>query len=97
VLNHEEHPEQAARRILREQAGIEPPQIELSHVESFGNGAWHLVFHFVADLDEPATVRSGDNVAEIAWFGLDALPDPEDMAHHGWGLDVIEEIRAGAR
>jgi len=35
----------------------------------------------------------GGNVRDAEWFALDALPDPEDVAHHGWALDVIDAIR----
>src|SRR6266700_2880328 len=90
-LNHQEHPEDAARRILKEQSGLAAPVLRLGHIESFGDGAWHLVFHFVADLDEPRPFAAGDNVAEMAWFRLGSLPATDDVAHHGWALDVIQE------
>src|SRR5438309_2580077 len=57
-LVHEEHPQDAAKRIAREQTGVELEDARLSHIESFGNGAWHLIFHYRADLPTP-TVKPG--------------------------------------
>jgi ADP-ribose pyrophosphatase YjhB (NUDIX family) len=94
ALQHLEHPDTAAARILRTQLGL-AVDVRLSHVESFGDGSWHLVFHYRADLEPSAAVTPGENVAEAEWFGLDALPDRSEMAHEGWGLDVLGEVVAG--
>src|SRR5437762_12225115 len=51
-LVHEEHPQDAAKRIAREQTGVELEDARLSHIESFGNGAWHLIFHYRARSEE---------------------------------------------
>lgn len=86
-----EHPEEAARRIAREQVGLEAA-VSLGEIESFGNGAWHLVFHYVARLDRRFSVEQGSNVAAAEWFSLDALPDPATVAHEGWALDVLSRV-----
>lgn len=53
-LRHNEHPEQAARRILKDQAALPSGDLALSHIESFeGNGYWHLIFHYAGVLTEP--------------------------------------------
>ena len=94
-LTELEHPEDAARRIAREQIGVDLPDVRLGEIESFGNGAWHLVFHYVARLDsarESTAVSPGPNVAETKWFPLDALPDPSTVAHEGWALDVLRRV-----
>jgi ADP-ribose pyrophosphatase YjhB (NUDIX family) len=91
-LSHLEHPTDAARRILDEQVGITVRDALLSHIESFGNGAWHLAFHHRAGLDEPPPLRPSANVRDAKWFPLDGLPDPEDVAHHGWAIDVLTEM-----
>jgi ADP-ribose pyrophosphatase YjhB (NUDIX family) len=83
-LAHLEHPADAAARIVRTQLGMEPPPLRLAEVESFGNGAWHLVFHFHGSVTKPPDLRHGDNVAEAAWFALDSLPPEADVAHGGW-------------
>jgi ADP-ribose pyrophosphatase YjhB (NUDIX family) len=89
-----EHPRDAASRIVREQAGFEAQDLELADIESFGNGAWHLIFHFQASLSEPTPPTHGANVSAAEWFPLDALPPAEEVAHHGWALDTLAKIRA---
>jgi len=91
-LAHGEHPEDAARRIVEEQAGVEVASPRLGEIESFGNGAWHLVFHYVAALDETVQVEPHGNVAEAAWFRLGALPRESETAHHGWPLEVLGRV-----
>jgi len=95
LLEHEEHPADAAARIVRSQLGMEPPPLRLGEVESFGNGAWHLVFHFHGTVTEAQDLRSGDNVAAAAWFPLDSLPPAADVAHHGWALEVLHRMGVG--
>jgi ADP-ribose pyrophosphatase YjhB (NUDIX family) len=97
-LAHGEHPIDAARRIAREQLGVELDGPRLAFVESFdGEGtAWHLTFHVV---DTPAvrpTIVPGENVAAAEWFALSALPDAADVAHEGWALDVLAKVQAEA-
>jgi 8-oxo-dGTP diphosphatase len=87
-----EHPDDAAARILTEQAGLRGPAARLHHIESFGNGAWHLIFHYTAEIIRPLPVVPGPNTAEARWFSLTALPDRAEMAHEGWGLDVLRTI-----
>lgn len=91
-LNFGEHPLDAARRILREQVGIDASDLRLSHVESFGNGAWHLIFHFTVELETASPPFRGSNVEEAQWFPLAALPEPGNVAHGGWAIDVLREI-----
>ena len=88
-----EHPNDAAIRIVREQVGLEPSDLSLAEIESFGNGAWHLIFHHRGVLTEPTAPTQGDNVGAAEWFPLDALSDGSEVAHHGWALDVIAKIR----
>jgi ADP-ribose pyrophosphatase YjhB (NUDIX family) len=88
-----EHPRDAAARIVREQLGLEPPELELADIESLGNGDWHLTFHYRGELGTRAEIRPGANVAAAEWFSLDSLPDAADVAHHGWALDVNAQGR----
>ena len=94
LLDHLEHPDEGVRRIVREQTGLAADDLRLAEIESFGDGAWHLVFHYVAVLDEPAPVDPRGNVAEATWFPLDELPPASEVAHHGWGLEVLGRVLA---
>jgi ADP-ribose pyrophosphatase YjhB (NUDIX family) len=89
-----EHPDETARRILREQAGIDAPdELRLAEIETFNGDAWHMVFHYLAPIAEPVPA-GGANVADARWFPLGDLPDPGETAHHGWALDVLGRILA---
>jgi ADP-ribose pyrophosphatase YjhB (NUDIX family) len=87
-IEHLEHPDAAAARILSEQTGLSSP-VELDHIESFGDGAWHLIFHYRTRLEGPIPVTTGANVAAAEWFPLSGLPADSDMAHQGWGREVL--------
>ncbi len=96
-LQRLEHPEDAARRILREQVGLEAPRLRLGLIESFeGDGAWHLIFHYEGRLETPPRIVPGENTAEAAWFPLDALPARSELAHGGWAVDTLEAMRRTA-
>jgi len=90
-LRHEEHPEDAVKRIAREQTGVGLQDVRLSHIESFGNGAWHLIFHYRADLPAP-TIKPGPNVAATEWFERTKLPARSEVAHGGWAIDVLKSM-----
>jgi ADP-ribose pyrophosphatase YjhB (NUDIX family) len=94
LLEHREHPDAGAARILRDQLGWSDVQARLAQIESFGGGkgAWHLVFHYLAELPEPRPIEPGANVQEAEWFDLDALPDRTELAHHGWCADTLDAI-----
>ncbi len=89
-----EHPDDAARRILRQQAGIEAAEVRLAEIESFDGDVWHLVFHYVAAIAEPVEVPLDGNVAEVKWCPPGELPDPSETAHRGWALDVLSRVVA---
>jgi ADP-ribose pyrophosphatase YjhB (NUDIX family) len=94
-LAFEEHPNEAARRILQEQAGITANVDVLSHIESFAGGpgrAWHLVFHHKVELPRAETIRPGLNVAEARWFPVAKMPPKKEVAHGGWAIDVLREV-----
>jgi len=91
ALVRPEHPNDGAARILRDQLGLDA-EPRLDHIETFGNGAWHLIFHCRVDLNAPIEVAPGDNVLAAEWFPISALPPDEEMAHHGWGREVLETV-----
>ena len=89
-LHHLEHPEQAAKRILKEQAGIDDATLKLAEIESFlgNNQTWHLTFDYLA-FTRTMKTSPGNSVAELRWFEIDKLPPSEDFAHHGWARTVL--------
>jgi ADP-ribose pyrophosphatase YjhB (NUDIX family) len=91
LLGEREHPDDAARRIAREQLGLSVLDLKLDHVESFTghDGIWHLVFHYRAQADTAPGLRPSGDLAAAGWFPLAALPARADVAHHGWALDVL--------
>jgi ADP-ribose pyrophosphatase YjhB (NUDIX family) len=96
-LRHTEHPDEAARRILKDQAGIDGVRPELSHIESFeGHGYWHLVFHYSAQLTGSERGSPGGNVGALEWFPLDRLPPADEVGHGGWALETLQAVRSGA-
>ena len=91
-LGHLEHPDEAAKRIATTQTGLTSAVPKLSHIESFGNGAWHLVFHYRADFKDMPRGAPGPNVAALEWFPRSRLPDRSLMAHEGWAADVLDAM-----
>ena len=89
-LRHVEHPETAAKRILRDQVGIDGATLKLVDVESFigNNKSWHIIFDYLAF---PLTMKiaKGEGIAEARWFEIDTLPLPDEFAHNGWGRAVL--------
>ena len=89
-LNHLEHPEQAAKRILKEHLGITDATLKLVEVESFAgnNGTWHLIFDYLA-FPRTMKISLGPTLSEAKWFEITQLPGDEEFAHHGWGRAVL--------
>ena len=95
-LRHGEHPDRAARRILKEQLGVSA-RPALSFIESLDGEPWHLVFHYAIRFPGRPSVRAGPALRDARWFSSRALPERRDVAHGGWGLDVLRRIRATSR
>jgi ADP-ribose pyrophosphatase YjhB (NUDIX family) len=91
-LRHLEHPEDAAKRIALDQSGLTLADVRLSHVESFGNAAWHLIFHYRAEVPGSPRLHPGPNIAALEWFPRSGLPDRSTMAHSGWAMDVLDTM-----
>jgi ADP-ribose pyrophosphatase YjhB (NUDIX family) len=94
ALNYFEHPETAAKRILKEQLNVSVPKLSLGFIESFktDSGAWHLAFHYKAEPQEPLGIKPSKDVKTAEWFPLNQLPDREEVAHHGWALSILREM-----
>jgi ADP-ribose pyrophosphatase YjhB (NUDIX family) len=84
--------EDAAKRILKEQLGIENTEVQFCFHESFigMDKSWHLVFHFKAEVENDSVKQSSD--IETQWFAINSLPDKKDVSHHGWALYMLETI-----
>ena len=95
LINFNEHPEDAAKRIAIDQLGIPLEGQRLDYMESFtgGDKSWHLIFHYVSVLKIIPAVSLNENVAKAEWFDLDKLPDDKEIAHHGWARYILEEIK----
>jgi len=95
LLNVLEHPEEGAKRALREQLGVGSREISLSHIESFNaEGAWHLAFHYKAVAEKDLIVHPSADVADLRWFPVTALPEQRDTGSNGWALKTIEHVLA---
>ncbi len=119
AMEHGEHPDDAAVRILKEQLGVEGITPALAFIESFtgGDKSWHLVFHYYVKIDQDAGISFAqlsemkdkiidikkidkkeiilnpvEDIAEMKWFAVDAMPDRKEIAHGGWAMFTIEEI-----
>lgn len=82
------HPDDTARAVLADLAGLETCVPEFDHVESFrGRRGWHLVFHYRAGIKGTLI---GD--AHSQWCSTDDLPV---TAHGGWEKAVVEKLTGG--
>src|SRR2546426_5258927 len=92
-LKHVEHPEEGAKRILREQVGIEPSTLKLAQIESFvgNNKSWHLVFDFLA-FPLSMNMKKAASLLDAQWFEIDKLPPASEFAHNGWGLSTLLKL-----
>lgn len=95
ALHHGEHPEDAAVRILNEQLGITALTPKLGFIESFtGNDkSWHMVFHYYISVNENITISAVSDIAEHKWFDLNQLPERKEIAHGGWAMFTLEELK----
>jgi len=96
LINFDEHPEDAAKRIAKDQLGITPGNLRLDHMESFigGDKSWHLIFHYVSMLNSIPDISANENIAKAEWFDMNSLPDDQEIAHHGWARYILNEINS---
>lgn len=86
-LRQGEHPEACARRVLKDELGMEPDVVSLADVESLDNESWRVIFHYRCDADrrpEPAP-----SIREVRFFQLEHLPQ---MAYGSWVRDVVYRV-----
>jgi hypothetical protein len=68
-------------------------------MESFtGNdGSWHLPIHYGLFLEKIPHLVLSERILQAEWFPLETLPTRKEVAHHGWALDIVEEINASPK
>ncbi len=79
LINFGEHPEQAIKRIVKEQVGAEPKNVELIDVQSYGDKHWDLCFVYEVSID--GTGKLSADVEKVEYFEKGKLP-PEFRADH---------------
>lgn len=88
-LGAEEHPDEAARRVLAEFPGVSVRSVTMAGVESFrGRRGWHMVFHYRVDADGQPEAR-----VPARWFAVSDFPRTE---HGKWERDVVHRVLRGA-
>jgi ADP-ribose pyrophosphatase YjhB (NUDIX family) len=96
ALTEAEDPMEACKKIAREQLGINTDEIQpqVKDIQSFtGNdGSWHLSFDYVLQLPQAQQASPATHVAKLEWFPISQLPERVEVAHHGWGLDIVEKM-----
>ncbi len=70
-LEYGEQADEALRRELREEIGLELKNIRLLRIKIAGS---HIEFFFYAEADSPAKIKSRE-ITSIGWFKPDELPD----------------------
>ena len=94
-LEEGEHPLDALRRELREETGleVEPRDFVGIWIDRYGNrddAPATLNLYWTADV-VAGTPHAADDVAELRWFALDELPQPDELAFHI--ADVLSAFR----
>ena len=86
ILHHGEDPYDGARRVAKEQAGVDIKKPTLLDVESFGghDGSWHLAFHFRADIADRKSLVTAASIGKTQWSAAAQLPTDAEVAHGGW-------------
>jgi 8-oxo-dGTP diphosphatase len=69
-LEHGEQPESAARREIREEAGIELENLKMLRVRTTNR---HIEFLFRAESNQTAEVKSRE-IKSLGWFAVDEMP-----------------------
>lgn len=89
-----EDPDDSAKRILKEQLGLENINPVISFVESFqGNDkSWHIIFHYKTEIEGTPELKPSEDIESCKWFDLNILPDKKEVAHHGWAVYTIQRI-----
>ncbi len=69
-IEHNEQPEAAVKREIREETGIELENIKMFRLRTINR---HIEFLFRAESDEEARVNSRE-IRSLGWFAIDEMP-----------------------
>ena len=67
-----EQPEDAIRREIREETGLELDDLKMFRVRTIGK---HVEMLFTANANGTAEIMSPREILELGWFDVDALPE----------------------
>jgi ADP-ribose pyrophosphatase YjhB (NUDIX family) len=85
ILHQGEDPHEGARRVAKEQAGVDIKELKLLDVESFEgeDHTWHLALHYRAEVPDRKAIASKQALGETRW-SEGKLPADAEVAHGGW-------------
>ena len=94
-LNEGEHPLDGLRREVLEETGLsfEPDRFLGTWMGRYGDDARATLNLFWTGRIGPGTPHAADDVAELRWFGREALPAPAELAFDGLVADVLATWR----
>jgi ADP-ribose pyrophosphatase YjhB (NUDIX family) len=90
LINIGEHPEQAIKRIVREQVGTEAKNLKLLDVQSYGDKHWDICFVYEATID--STGKLSQDIEKAEYFERGKLP-PEFRGDH---MEVLQTLGSKA-
>ncbi|CCE05795.1 hypothetical protein BRAS3843_1480026 [Bradyrhizobium sp. STM 3843] len=96
VLNFGEDPYAGAKRVAKEQAGVDINKPDLVDVESFEghDGTWHVCFHFRADIADRNALTMASFIGQTRWSSAGQLPLDSEVAHRGWYNSIAKSALA---
>ncbi len=86
LINIGEHPEQAIKRVIKEQVGAEAKNVKLLEVQSYGDKHWDLCFVYRADIDSIG--KLSQDIEKAEYFDRGSLP-PEFRGDH---LEILQSL-----
>ncbi len=72
IINFGEHPEAATRRIVREQLGVDPKNVRLLDIQSYGDKHWDLCFLYDTSID--GVGKLSQDIERVEYFDRGKLP-----------------------
>lgn len=86
IINVGEHPEEAVKRIVREQVGAEARSTKLLDIQSYGDKHWDLCFVYEVSVD--GTGKISPDIELVEYFEKGKMP-PEFRTDHAEVLQTM--------